>query len=65
LTLRADVPKLNGATELAVQGQLRKGESEVVMRLNETQSLFGSQKGPTAAREMLCLSANFHAPENQ
>jgi hypothetical protein len=65
LTLRADVPKLNGIAELAIKGQLREWASEVVIRPKETQSLFGSQKSPTAAREILRLRAKFHAPENE
>jgi hypothetical protein len=65
VTLRADVPKLNGVAEFAVKGQLRELEAEIIIRPKETQRLFGSQKSPTAAPELLRLRAKVHAPENQ
>jgi hypothetical protein len=65
VSLRADVPRLNGEAELHMTGQPRNLETEIVIRPKQSQGLFARQKPKDAVSELVRLRANLHAPENQ
>jgi len=65
VTLRADVPALNGTAELIVKGHWRELESAVVIRAKETQGLFGGDVHKGSSSELVRLDARFRASEKQ
>jgi hypothetical protein len=65
ISLRADVPRLNGEAELQMTGQPRNLETEIVIRPKQSQSWFARQKPKDAAPELVRFHARLHAPENQ
>ncbi len=65
ISLRADVPRLNGEAELQMTGQPRNLITEIVIRPKRAQGLFAPQKPKDAVPELIRLHAKLHAPENQ
>jgi hypothetical protein len=65
ISLRADVPRLNGEAELQMTGQPRNLETEIVIRPKQSQGLFSRQKPKDAVPELVRLHAKLHAPESQ
>ena len=65
ISLRADVPRLNGEAELQMTGQPRNLETEIVIRPKQSQGLFARQKPKDAVPELVRLHAKLHAPESQ
>jgi hypothetical protein len=65
ISLRADVPRLNGEAELHMTGQPRNLITEIVIRPKRTQGLFTPQKPKDAVPELARLHVKLHAPENQ
>jgi hypothetical protein len=65
VSMRADVPRLNGEAELRLTGQTRNLETEIVIRPRQSQGLFARQKPKDAVPELARLRAKLHAPENQ
>ncbi|HYA30346.1 MAG TPA: hypothetical protein VEI95_16145 [Acidobacteriota bacterium] len=64
ISLRADVPQLNGEAELVLKGQLRDLESELSIRPKRSSGLFGSG-AQDATGELLHLRVKLRAPEQQ
>jgi hypothetical protein len=65
VTLRADVPALNGTAELIVKGHSRELESAVVIRAKKTQGLFGGDVHKGSSSELVRLDAKIRASEKQ
>jgi len=65
ISLRADVPRLNGEAELQMTGQPRNLETAIVIRPKQSQSLFARQKPKDAVPELVRVHAKLQAPENQ
>ncbi|HEY3169066.1 MAG TPA: hypothetical protein VGK57_17665, partial [Candidatus Binatia bacterium] len=65
ISLRADVPRLNGEAELHMTGQPRNLETEIVIRPKQSRGLFARQNPKDPVPELVRLRAKLHAPENQ
>lgn len=65
ISLRADVPALDGKAELRLKGSPRELESELVVRANGSGGEFSRQSDKTSDAEILRLTAKLTAPENQ
>jgi hypothetical protein len=65
ISLRADVPWLQGEMELNLSGGLRALDAEVVLRSKRAQAIFRGSGSGNADPELLRLHAKFQAPENQ
>lgn len=65
LTLRADIPRLDGEAELQMTGQPRNLAAEIVIRPKQSRNLFARQESKTAPAEWVRLRAKLYAPENQ
>ena len=65
VSLRADVPQLNGQAELNVKGQPRDLQAEISIRPKPTQSFFSGRKAKDAPDETLHLYVKLRAPERQ
>lgn len=63
ISLRADVPSLQGEAELTLSGGLRALNAEAVLRARPAQGLL--DKRASVGTELLRLSAQFRAPENR
>ncbi len=65
ISLRADLPWLQGETEVNLSGGLRALDAEVVLRSKQAQRIFRGRGSEDANSEILRLHAKFQAPENQ
>jgi hypothetical protein len=65
MTLRADVPRLNGEVEMRMTGQPRDLETDIVIRPKQSRGLFARQKSKEAISELVRLRAKLQAPENR
>ena len=65
ISLRADVPALNGTADLIVKGHRRELDSTIVIRAKQTPRLFSGQDEKTPMPELLRLDVKIRAPEKQ
>src|SRR6266508_1545406 len=65
ISLRADVPQLNGEAELRMTGPVRNLQTDIVIRPKQSKGLLTRQTPKDGIPELLRLRAKLHAPENQ